>query len=354
LTGKEVPFYREWIKHNTLDEYYEPFTFHEKLKELDIPVFLQSGWFDGDGIGTKLNYYALAQSKSPLVKVVIGPWGHSASSSTRYMDLKFGDEAGLDLQRLYLRWFDHWLKGFDNGITSEPEVMLFDMFSNRWHTGDSFPLPQSVYKQLYLDGEGDADDKSEGLLTFEAPMENEDYDEYIYNPEDPTPTWDQRIKDEKDFFDETVNRPDILVYETAPMTEPMTLAGPVELILYAESDAPDTDWFGILYAVRNDSDLVYLSKGCIRARYRNSFKETKLLEPGKIELYGIDMWQTGLTLKEGDKLRLEIQSAYFPNFSRNLNTGGNNEMETEYRSAHQKIHHSKEYPSHLLIPVIPE
>src|SRR5262249_7755158 len=95
-------------------------------------------------------------------------------------------------------------------------------------------------------------------------------------------------------------------------------------------------------------------EGKVRARFRRSMSRPELLEPGKVTEYQLDLWQTGITIPAGRRLRVEVASASFPMFSRNLNTGGHNEKETEYLAAEQTIYHSQEYPSHVLLPAIPE
>ena len=96
-----------------------------------------------------------------------------------------------------------------------------------------------------------------------------------------------------------------------------------------------------------------MAQGKIRARYRQSIESPELLVPGEIGTYAIDLWHTGIRIPAGAKLRVEITSAAFPSFSRNLNTGGHNEMETAYVAARQTIFHDQERPSHVLLPVIP-
>jgi putative CocE/NonD family hydrolase len=147
-------------------------------------------------------------------------------------------------------------------------------------------------------------------------------------------------------------REDILVYETEPLTDPLTFVGPISAVLYASSSAKDTDWFMRLSTVRKCGDVYPLVHGVIRARYRNSFSEPELLTPGEIYEYQLDLWQTGITISPGEKLRVEVTSASFPMFSRNLNTGGHNETETEYVPATQTIYHNPNHPSHILLPVI--
>lgn len=104
--------------------------------------------------------------------------------------------------------------------------------------------------------------------------------------------------------------------------------------------------------VDKNGDIFYLAKGVLRARFRNSMIEPAQLEKNKVYEYQIDLWHTGITFEEGHRIRLEVSSALFPLFSRNLNTGGHNEMETNYISATQRIYHSEDRPSFLLLPVI--
>ena len=152
----------------------------------------------------------------------------------------------------------------------------------------------------------------------------------------------------------TSTRSDILVYQTKPLEKPLTFAGPISAVLYAASSAKDTDWFMRLVWIKKDGKVFPLWEGKIRARFLKSMKNPELLEPDRVYEYTIDRWQTGITIPAGDSLRVEVASASFPLFSRNLNTGGHNEKETRFVKADQTIFHDQKYPSHLLLPVIPD
>jgi hypothetical protein len=273
-------------------------------------------------------------------KLTIGPWEHTDSAGRLSAKRDFGSAAAIDLQRDYLRWFDHWLKGMDNGITQEPLVSLFVMGGNRWLHGPTYPLPETQFEKLYL--------ASGGKLSFMLPDGNQSPDRYLYDPGDPTPS--DRVA--------TTTRTDILVYNSEPFERPYTIAGPVSAVLYGASSARDTDWFVHLLEVDQDGKASILwandSGGHIRARYRNSLAKPELLKPGEIYKYTIDLWHTGVTIAPGHRLRVEVSSAGFPLFDRNLNTGGNNETETRFVSANQTIYHDAQHPSHILLPVIPE
>jgi putative CocE/NonD family hydrolase len=374
IFGRVNPYWRQWIENNRDGGFWAAANFMDKLTGLDLPVFLQSGWFDGDGIGSKLNYARLKQSRNRFQKLILGPWGHTDQASPRYGDHEFGKEAAPDLKLMYLKWFDHWLKGIDNKIIEEPLVRIFVMFSNQWLTGDTYPLPQTRFSKLYLGSRQGANTSlGDGLLAWETLNDGKDYDSYLYDPGDPTPhpDWDfksdAQIKEDKkgaiDLETEkkraasfhngvTDKRRDILVYQTPPLEKPVTIAGPVSALIHAASSALDTDWFVTMMDVDEEGKIFPLVHGTMRARFRDSLEKPELLEKDRIYSYSIDMWQTGITFQKGHRIRVEVASALFPMFSRNLNTGGHNEKETRFVKALQKIYHSAAYPSHILLPLI--
>jgi uncharacterized protein len=371
VLGKENPYWRLWIAHPVDDNWWARADFLNKLKDVNLPVFHQSGWFDGDGIGTKLNYQQMKEYGHGNQKLTIGPWGHTDTAARKLGDHDFGPAALIDLQRDYLRWFDYWLKGVDNGITKEPLVSIFVMGANQWLHGNTYPLPATKFTKLYFSGEGKANtSKGDGRLTFDEPPAGAPADHYVYDPGDPTPdpnfyettaaqdklvqSVDEKKKEAEEHHEKvTADRRDILVYQTEELKEPLTFAGPLSATLYAASSARDTDWFVSLVEIEKDGKTFSLASGKLRARFRNSVKKPELLTPGRIYEYTLDLWHTGITVPAGARLRVEVASAVFPMFSRNLNTGGHNETETAFVAAMQVIYHDKEHPSYLLLPLIP-
>jgi putative CocE/NonD family hydrolase len=206
-------------------------------------------------------------------------------------------------------------------------------------------------------------------LQREPPPKDSPADGYTYDPADPTPAPDlppaekdsekgsakEKKPDDRDRREAlTKGRRDLLVYVSEPMGKPYTFAGPVSAVLYAASSAKDTDWFMRLMTVDDKGKVFPLVEGKIRARFRQSMSRPSLLEPGKVYEYALDLWQTGITVPKGHRLRVEIASAAFPLFSRNLNTGGHNETETKFVTAEQTIYHNAEYPSHVVLPMLPD
>ncbi len=351
VLDKENPYWRKWIEHPTNDKYWERANFLEYLKDVRIPVFHQSGWFDGDGIGSKLNYLKMRSHGHPYQKLILGPWGHTDQAMRRIGDLDFGPQAIVDLQRDYLRWFDYWLKGIDNDITNEPLVSIFAMGSNKWLHGSEYPLSYTQFQKWYLHSNGQANtSKGDGKLT-----PHPDFYEETEEEEKIVKSVEEKKKEREAHHEKvTQTRSDILVYQTEPLEKPLTFAGPLSAVLYASSSAKDTDWFMRVVWVTKEGKTYSLVTGKIRARFHQSMKEPVLLTPGKIYKYTLDLWQTGITIPAGDSLRVEVSSASFPVFSRNLNTGGHNEKEIHFVKAEQRIYHNEKYPSHILLPVIPE
>jgi putative CocE/NonD family hydrolase len=357
ILGKENPYWRRWVMYNSDHTYWENVHYLEALKELDIPVFLQSGWFDPGNRGTYLAYVALKQSKNPHIKMIMGPWPHTDQSSKYLYGQYMGEEADLDLFDRYRKWFDYWLKGEKNDILDEPLVKVFNMGPNHWFDANTYPLPGTVFKKLYFtSGKGANTSQGDGRLLFHTESSESSYDTYTYDPGDPSPCFFTYLKKRatEAYMELAATRMDMLVYQTGPLEKPVTIAGPVSVKLYASSSAMDTDWCVLLCGI-NEKDGIYpigQTWGVIRARFRNSMKAPGFLEKDKIYEYTIDLSHTGITFSPGERIRVEISSAFFPEYVRNLNTGGHNGMETEYISATQKIYHTEAYPSHLILPVV--
>lgn len=380
VLGRKNRYWRRWIDHPGNDAYWERASFLDRLGGAAVPAYHQSGWFDGDGIGSKLNYLAMRRAGHGGQKLVLGPWGHTdAATRLGPNDRDFGPNAVVDLEGSYLRWLDRWLKGTENGIdTKDPLVSLFVMNTNRWLAGPEYPLPGTRFAKLYLQSSGAANtSKGNGWACFDPPIPGTaPFDTYVYDPGDPTPdpnfavserdtaeaamrdttkvlSTEDEIEKARAYYgriEET--RSDILVYDTEPMRDSLVIAGPVSAVIYASSTAKDTDWFVRLSEVDEKGIVFPLVHGTIRARYRESHAKPKLLEPGEICEYRIDLWQTGITIPKGRALRVEVASAAFPTFSRNLNTGGRNEKEKRFVKATQTIYHDADHLSHVLLPVI--
>jgi len=185
-------------------------------------------------------------------------------------------------------------------------------------------------------------------------------DVYEYNPLNPVSTLggcimagehDMGVKDHS--LLET--REDVLVYTISePFTKPVEITGSIHLKLFAASSAKDTDWTAKLIDVLPNGFTRNISDGIVRARFRKSSTNPKLLKPNKVYEYDIDMWNTSYIFGVGHKLRLEITSSNFPRYDRNPNTGNDFGVDKEesFVIATQSIWHTNKYPSHLSLPII--
>ena len=325
---------------------------------LPRPSFMVAGWYD-IFIDAQLEDFMAIQKMAPesnrkYTKIVIGPWGHASG---------FHPDAGKDAKMgrlakefMNFDWYDHWLKGEDNGIEDQAPLRIYVMGANVWRDEYEWPLARTVYTNFYLRGGGNANSKTgDGVLSEIRPLLDESPDKYVYDPNDPVLTWgghnlleDVGVKDQK----KIEVREDVLIYTSAPMTKDLEVTGPITAVIYAASSAVDTDFTVKLCDVYPKGLSYNLTEGIIRARYRDSLTSPSLIEPGKIYKYEIKLWPTSNSFQKGHRIRIQVASSSFPRFDRNSNAGGEGGPENTV-IANQTIYHDDEYPSHIILPVIP-
>ena len=163
---------------------------------------------------------------------------------------------------------------------------------------------------------------------------NEPPDEYTYDPGNPTPflvdARELELSLNEDYRTVHAERKDLVAYTTAPLSNDTEITGPMTATLWAVTDAKDTDWNVMILHVYPDGRVERIQDGVMRARFRDGFDKPSLLEPGKAYKYDIDLWFTSRVIPAGHRLRVTVASAGFPKYDRNLNTGGDNERDTNY------------------------
>jgi len=360
------PSYDEWLEHRTYDEFWRDLDLEALHERITVPVHHMTGWYDVFLNGALRNYGGLrenggSEDSRRRQKLLIGPWIHWVPPfPTRSGDVEFGAAAGVDWDAVQLRWFDHWLKGVDDGLLEEPAVKAFVMGANEWREADDWPLPETAWTEYYLHSDGCANGlEGCGWLSPEPPAE-EPADRYLYDPLDPTPSrggclccWP--VDTPGGAFDQrpVEARRDVLVYTSAELAEPLEAIGPVRAVLFAATDAVDTDFTAKLVDVHPDGFAQNLCEGVVRARFRESASEPRLLEPGEVVRYEIDLWATGNRFLAGHKIRLEIASASFPKWDRNFNVATEPALATTGVVARQTVFHDAARASHVVLPVIP-
>ncbi len=347
LAGCPRPqFWNDWFDHQQEDDYWRGLSIERRLDRVQVPVLGIAGWHD-DARGTIRNYTAIdALAHHPFQRVVMDAGAHKGID---YVNGAFGPEARIDHRALQLRWFDHYLKGLDNGVDSEPPLDLFIQGDNTWRKEHEWPLARTVWKDFYL--------RSGGVLDTTAPGKDEAADEYAYDPGDPTPylvdARELELNISEDYQAVDRERHDLVTYTTAPLEKDTEITGPMTATLWAATDARDTDWNVMILDVYPDGRAIHIQDGVARARFRHGFDRPDLLTPGEINQYDIDLWATALVIPAGHRIRVTVASAAFPKYDRNLNTGGDNERDTKYVVAHQRIFHDAAHPSHVQLPIVP-
>ena len=362
--GRRLPFWKDWVTHPAYDDYWAAMDDEPKWGRIQAPAFNMGGWYDLYASQTFSNFNGLrldgGSEEARRSRLIVGPWPHSLSTSTRTGDIDFGESSLVDLELEELRWFDHWLKGRDNGITEEPPLRLFVMGVNEWRDEHEWPLARTDWQDWHLHSGGRANSVlGDGALVREAPGD-EPADGFVYDPEHPVQTlggnnccsphivpWgphDQRPVE---------MRGDVLVYTSPVLEEDLEVTGPVEAVLYAATDGPDTDFTAKLVDVSPSGYAMNLCDGIRRGRYRESREQATMLEPGKVYEYRIDVGVTANVFRRGHRIRLEVSSSNFPRFDRNPNTGNPYGMDAELRRAQQSVHHCRACPSRLRLPVVP-
>ncbi|GMV06358.1 MAG: X-Pro dipeptidyl-peptidase [Gemmatimonadota bacterium] len=347
-------FWDDWFDHQQEDAYWRALSIERRLDRVRVPVLGIAGWYD-DARGNIRNYVGLDTLRGhPFQRVVMDPGAHKGID---YVNGDFGPQARIDHRRLQLRWFDRWLKGVDNGVDREPPLDLFIMGENRWRQESEWPLARTRFTRFYLHSGGGANTAAgDGTLDTVPPLE-EPADTFTYDPGDPTPylvdARELELNINEDYAAVHAGRRDVLAYTTAPLTEDTELTGPMTATLWAATDARDTDWNVMILRVEPDGRAWRIQDGVVRARFRGGFDRPVLLTPGEVVRYDIDLWFTGMVVPAGDRIRVVVSSAAFPKYDRNLNTGGDNERDTVFVPARQRVLHDARHPSHVTLPLIP-
>jgi putative CocE/NonD family hydrolase len=320
--------WRRWCSEGPDSDYWKPLRYLSKVDRVAVPVLHQSGWFDGGSLlGTKLNYLAMMKAGAKNQRLIIGPWGHTDTATRKEGGRDFGEAALLDLEQEYADWFAHWLKG--EAAPGGDPVKLFVMGENRWMSAASYPPPGQPKK--YFLG-------SKFALLPDRADSRRGRDQYVYDPGDPT--WSPRMlgdEMESRYGELLRESKDIVAYRSAPIQEPFKILGPMSAVIYVSSDAPETDVFVRISEEDPSHKHFLLAEGKTRVRFQGK-------KPVRVE---VDLWHTAIRITKGNRLVVDIASASFPLYARNLNTGENSLTGKVHRKAKVTVHRSAEFPSYV-------
>ena len=368
LLEKRWPWWAEILAHPARDEFWRDLSVADRFADITVPALNIGGWFDVFVASTARTFTGMKKRGGSAAardgqRLIIGPWDHLNASGS-YPDRKFGPLADVqyaDLTGAHLRFFDRWLRGQADALAGSAPVRIFVMGIDQWREEQDWPLPDTSYRDYYLDSSGRANTAGgDGELRQEPPGD-ERADVYLYDPRRPVPTLGGRV-----MMPSTANaagpvdqrpaesRDDVLCYSTPVLDRPVEVTGHVSLTLFVSSSARDTDFTGKLVDVFPDGRAIYLTDGILRARYRDSLAEPESLTPDAVCEVSIDLSVTSNVFLPGHRIRLEVSSSNFPRFDRNTNTGGaiTEDGEEDVRVAVNRIFHGPGHPSRLVLPVI--
>jgi putative CocE/NonD family hydrolase len=335
-----------------------------------VPSMWFMSWYDVSVSPNLALFNHVAQNaEDPEVRdsqfAVVSPVTHCgytrATENTMVGDRNVGDARIADYDGLIYGWFDYWLKGEQNGLLDTlPKVQYYTMGSNEWQTAGTWPPERSEMVTYYLNSGGNANSLfGDGRLTTQQPGQQDNPDSFSYDPMNPVTSYGGNVcctgnavragaLDQQ----EMEQRDDILVYTSEPLEAGVEISGTIGITLHVSSDVKDTDFTVKLVDVYPDGTAYNLDETILRARYREGYEEMVFMEEGEVYELPMSSMSTSNYFAEGHRIRIEVSSSNFPRFTRNMNTGGNNYDETEGVTAHNSVHHSRQYPSQIRLPIV--
>lgn len=388
--GIRIPYWDELMANPNYDQYWKDRNILPKLKNIKCATMTVGGWYDNEDLYGALRTYQYIERQNPGIYnvLVVGPWDHGGWSradgdwlGTAHFTEKTGD---YYRRRIEIPFFDKFLKG-KGSVDEIGEVTLFDTGSHKWTRHDSYDPKEGVDSALYLG--------ANGSLSFSKPTARLAFDEYVSDPMNPVP-YTQKIVNNypRDFMTEdqrfASTRPDVLVYQTAPLEKDITVVGDVMPDLFVSSSGTDSDFVVKLIDVFPD-DYEYPAAGGksatgqmervsppansawsvfapggyqmllrgepMPARFRKGFERPVPLTPNKPENLSFVMPGVAHTFKKGHRIMVQIQSTWFPlvarspqKFMPNYKLGTKN----DFRKATQRVYHSASMPSSIRLKVV--
>jgi putative CocE/NonD family hydrolase len=372
LKGRS-PEWKEFLEHPTYDAYWQARNILPHLKSVRCAVMTVGGWYDAEDLFGPLETYRSTERQNPGITniLVMGPWAHGAwgrGDGDKLGHINFrGKTSEFYREKIELPFFRRFLKGDTNFNVTEAH--MFETGTHRWRRFDAWPPKQAQERTLYFHGRG--------ALNFDAPREAADgFDEYVSDPARPVPytlemstgyprsypVHDQRF---------AASRPDVLVYETEPLEEDLTFAGPLSASLHVSTTGTDSDWVIKLIDVYagdypdpkpNPANVAMggyqqLVRGDVfRGKFRNSFEKPEPFEPGKRATIKFTIPDIFHTFRRGHRVMVHVQSSWFPLVDRNPQTFVNipTAMPEDFRKATQRIYRSAAAPSSLTVHFLPQ
>jgi putative CocE/NonD family hydrolase len=362
LKTGDTDYFFDWLAHPTYDDYWRQWSIDEDYSRITTPALHIAGWYDVFLSGTVANYQGLRDGAgTPEArsgqKLLIGPWFHIP-----WRPLVSGpseDASPSVADDWQLAWYDRFLKEQSNTVLDAP-VTVFVLGENRWRDLADWPPPGVTATAYYLRSGGRANSRfGDGTLSIESPGA-EPPDIFTYDPAIPVQgkgghsccfDFVAPMGPADQFSTEQLNS--VLVYTSEPLSDDLLLLGDVTLVLHAATTAVDTDWTARFCVVDPNGTSINVQEGIMRARYRAGVTRPELLEPSRVYEYEITLGPVGIRIAAGYRIRVAISSSDFPQWERNMNTGGavGTEGPADGIIATQFVLHDADHLSRLILPV---
>ncbi|PYO41077.1 MAG: X-Pro dipeptidyl-peptidase [Gemmatimonadetes bacterium] len=372
LHGK-IPTWNDFVAHANYDAFWQRQGAAPYLTRVTVPTLNVAGWWDQEDFYGPLKIYELLEryDTAHVNSLVVGPWNHggwSGAEGEKLGEIDFGSPASRYFQDSILApWFAHFLK--DRGERRQPEAVTFEAGANQWRTWEAWPPRQgTAERRLYFQGGG--------RLSFEPPTGANAFERYVSDPAHPVPYrhrpipatytpggsgWPSWLVEDQRFVDD---RPDVLTWETEPLTEDVPIAGDITAHLFVSTTGTDGDWIVKLIDVYpedhpKDQKLagweLMVANDVFRARFRNSFEKPAPLTPGQVTPLTIDLHSQDYRFLKGHRIMVQVQSTWFPLIDRNPQTFVPNIFEargSDYRPATIRVYRSARWPSSVEVRVV--
>ncbi|WP_338866346.1 CocE/NonD family hydrolase [Myxococcus stipitatus] len=373
----DVAFWKDVVAHPNYDAFWKERNILPHLKNIKAAMLVVGGWYDTEDLYGPLRTYAAIEKQNPGTAntLIMGPWSHGGwirTEGSSLGDAQFGFRTAETYQDLALGFFKHHLKG---GAAPEvPEALVFETGANRWRQFDAWPPKGLRGTKLYF--------QPKGGLSTQAPAGKgaaESFAEYVSDPARPVPYtqelttgWSKNYMTEDQRF--AASRPDVLVFQTEPLEQDLTLAGPLEAELWVSTTGSDADWVvklidvnpGVLPGQKADDEengtknrggQQTLVRGePFRGRFRESYSEPKAFKPGEVTKVRFTINDVLHTFQRGHRVMIQVQSSWFPFIDRNPQTYVPNIFEakdTDFTRAFHRVYHSSAHPSFIEVGVLP-
>ena len=352
-----APYYYEWLRHPVDDPWWHWADLGGKYARTHAAVLNVSGWYDDyyGPVGATVNFNGLLATRAAWsdkkVALVIGPWVHGVTSTgvARAGDRPFPDNAKVNYDDTVLDWMDHYLRGIDNGVDRRPPVRYYVMGADTWRDSQSWP-PPSTPTPFYL---GAAAPGKPGSLGRTKPKA-QGYSAFVSDPAHPVTDRYTGVSGGHVYRYLAVRR-DLLTFDSQPLAVDTEVTGPIDARLFIRCNCRDADLWVRLYDVApNGAAWNEMNPGddVQRASYRDLAKGRQLLRPGRIYEIDVNGPVTSNVFKKGHRIRIQVSGAFFPMFSRNLQTEVSESVSAKRRRATIRIYHDRMHPSQVVLPIV--